>query len=148
MNMKMEHISQYLNKPVGEPKPQTLARRTGKKTRFFIDNELLMLGYAAKYRKMSLIDVYCVLARHANAKSQMCFPSYETIMHLSGVKNRNAVVKALKKLEELNIVRIFHSKGRHSNKYLLQDVSVWKKEEGITSDTVKPYQTYHGIDRF
>lgn len=141
MKMRMEHIGQHL------AKPQTLARRHKKKTRLFIDNEFFACGYAAKYRKLSLVDVYCVLAKYANYKSQMCYPSYETIMRESGLKNRNSVVKSLKKLEELNIVRIFHSKGRGSNKYFLQDASVWVKEKSITGDTVQPYQTHHGIYR-
>ena len=147
MKMNMEQISKYLNKPLDKPKPRTLARCSGKRTRFYIDNEFLMWGYAAKYRKMSLIDVYCVLAKYANAKSQKCLPSLQTIIRESGIKNRNTVVKALKKLEELDIVKILHSKGRLPNLYLLQDTSIWARE-GITDDTVQRYQTHYGVDRF
>ena len=141
MKMHMEHITKNL------PKAQTLARKKQKKTRFYIDNEFLAWGYAAAYRKSSLIDVYCVLAKYANYSSQLCFPSYETIIRETGLKNRNAVKKALDKLEELKIVRIFHSKGRGSNKYILQDVSLWVKERGITGDTVERYQSHHGVHR-
>ena len=148
MKMNMEHLSNYLNKPVKKYEPETLARQSGKKTRFYIDNEFLLWGYAAKYRKeMSLIDVYCVLARHANAKSQSCFPSLKTIMEMSGVLNKNTVIKALKKLEELNIVKILRSTGRHPNKYLLLDPSVWVKEKGIKDDNVQRCQKYHGVDQ-
>lgn len=142
MKIRMEHNAQRL------PKPQTLARRHKKKTRLFIDNEFFSKGYAAQYRKLSLIDVYCVLAKHANYQSQLCFPSYEKIMRESGLKNRNAIAKAINKLEELNIIQVFRSKGRGANKYLLQDTSVWIGEKGITGDTVEPYQRHHGIYRF
>lgn len=141
MKMSMEHISQKLNKR------DTLARREKKRTRFFVDNEFLERGYAAKYRKISLIDIYCVLAKHANYKSQLCFPSIKKLIEQSGVKNRNTVLAALKKLEELNIIKVFHSKGRWANKYLMQDPTVWLKEDGITDGTVEPYQGHHGIHR-
>ena len=127
---------------------RTLARTLKKKTRLFIDNEFFALGYAAKYRKLSLIDVYCVLAKYARYSSQVCFPSYETIMRESGIKNRNSIANALKKLEELKIIRVLHSKGKWTNKYLLQDTSAWVKEKGITGNTVERYQTHYGIDRF
>ena len=111
--MSIDHISQKLNKR------DTLARREKKRTRFYIDNEFLARGYAAKYRKISLIDIYCVLAKYANYTTQMCYPSIQTLIRESGVKNRNTVMKALKKLEELKIIKIFHSKGRWNNKYRL-----------------------------
>lgn len=141
MTMKMLMEAQHTEK-------HSFLLREHKKTRFFIDNEFFKWGYAAKYRKLSLIDVYCILAKHANHKSQMCFPSYETIMKESGIKNKNSLAKALQKLEELNIVRVLHSTGKHSNKYLLQDVSVWVRENGITDNTVQRYQKYHGVDSF
>lgn len=128
-------------------KPHTLARRLKKKTRFFVDNEFFEFGYAAKYRKQSVLDVYCVLAKYANYKKQTCFPSYERIMSESGIKNKNTAVNAVKKLEELNVITIWHSKGHSPNVYLLQDTSVWIREKSITGDTVEPYQRHYGVHR-
>ncbi len=141
--MSMKINMEILN----QTKRPTLARKRGKKTRLYIDNEFLAEGYAAKNRKLSLVDVYAVLCKYANAKKQTCFPSIETIMRESGLKNRNAVVKALKKLEELNIINVWHSLGRSPNHYFLNDTSVWLKEDGTTRDTVEQYQKHHGTIR-
>lgn len=124
-----------------------LQRQKVKKSRFYIDNEFLERGYAAKFRKLHLLDIYCALARRANYKTQRCFPSYEDIMELTGLKNKNAVAVALRKLEELNIIFVYHSKGRRSNQYILQDVEVWLKPDGSTYETVIQYQTNRKVDR-
>lgn len=110
-------------------------RRPNKKTRFFIDNEYLEKGYAKKF-STATFAVYAVLARHANARAQTCFPSIPTIMQKGGIGNRNTVVAALKQLEEYNIIAVDHSKGRQSNFYTLLDVQHWRALNSITSDTV------------
>ncbi len=125
-----------------------VARPKIRKKRFYIDNEFLANGYASYFRKLSLLDVYCVLAKYANHQSQICFPSIDTIIQESGVKNRNTVVKAINKLEELNLIRVFRSKGRSSNRYFLLDNMVWLKFNSDTGDTVKPYQTNRVVNVF
>ena len=45
-------------------------RMKKKNTRFFIDNEFFAKGYAAKLKSKRVLDVYCVLAKYANAKTQ------------------------------------------------------------------------------
>ncbi len=117
-----------------------LKRRKDKKTRFYIDTEFIINGYASKYRNISLIDIYSVLAMHANYKTQICFPSIAKIIEESGVKNRNTIFKALKKLEELNMIKIFSTKGRNANRYILLDSKLWRRLNDITGNTVEQYQ--------
>lgn len=88
-----------------------------KKTRFYVDNEVLEI-YGPKL-KSSGIAIYCALARHANSKTQSCFPSYPRIMKLSGVGKRNTVSKYLKILEELGLIIIDRNKKREPNVYFL-----------------------------
>lgn len=121
------------------------ARRKNKKTRLYIDKEFISSGYASEYRKFSLIDIYTSLAYYANYESQKCFPSIETIMHNTGLKNRNKVIKGIKKLEELNIIFVTRSKGKKSNEYMLLDPSCWKKINSITGDTVQQYQKQRNV---
>jgi hypothetical protein len=117
-----------------------MRRRKNKKTRFYIDKEFFEKGYASKYRKELILNVYCVLAKYANYETQVCFPSIATIMIDSGIKNKNSVMTALKILSKLNIINITHSKGRYSNTYMLLDAKSWRDPNSITGDTVEPYQ--------
>jgi hypothetical protein len=114
-------------------------RRREKKTRFYIDNEYLDKGYAKAF-STSISMVYAVLARHANARNQTCFPSIETIMRKGGIGNRNTVVAAIKKLEEYNFIVVDHSKGRRSNLYVLLDSQHWKSINDINFDMVAKEQ--------
>jgi len=141
----MEHIQEKLNRyrltnNLSEP-----VRRKDKKTRYYIDNEFLADGYAAVFRKISLIDIYSVLAKYANYRKQECFPSIQTIIRESGVKNRNTVMKAIKKLEELKIIKVFSSKGRKSNRYVLLDTDIWVRIDRITGDMVQQYQSKNKV---
>ncbi len=111
-------------------------RRLQKKGRFYIDNEIVDHGYLKVLKKKWLI--YTVLARHANAKAQLCFLSYETIMRESGVINRNQVRKSLDVFEMLNMIAVRQEKGRRSNVYYLIDSSQWKLATSIIYDTGKP----------
>lgn len=108
-------------------------RRLQKKGRFYIDNEIVDRGYLKVLGKKWL--VYTVLARHANAKAQLCFVSYETIMREGGTTNRNQVRKSLDMLEALNMIAVGHAKGMRSNIYYLIDSSQWKSATSITCDT-------------
>lgn len=115
--------------------PTPLRRPKGKQTRYFVDNEFLEGGYAARFRKYHILPVYAVLCRHAKADAQTCFPSYKQVMKLTGLTNRNRVSLALRILEALNIIFIEHSAGRQSNRYLLLRTELWKSPDSITVDT-------------
>lgn len=103
--------------------PNFQIRRQGKRTRYYIDNELL--ARCGKILKPHGIAIYNVLAKYANSRTQSCFPSYETIMSHTGIGKRKTITKYLKRLEKLNIIAIEHSKGRKPNRYYLLDVGCW-----------------------
>jgi len=112
-----------------------LVRDNKKKTRFFVDNELLEKGYAETLKRG--IILYCVLCKYANSKTQICFPGYDTIIKESGIKNRNNITGFINALEYLNIIRIERFKGKKPNIYHLLDISQWKPLNSIPIDTVK-----------
>jgi len=106
-----------------------------KKTRLFIDNEYFSKGYTAQF-PTSVLTIYAVLAKYANAEHQTCFPAIPTIMREGGIGNRNTIVKALKILEAYCIVNISHSRGRTSNLYTLLHTDAWKPINSINFDTI------------
>lgn len=108
---------------------------TGKKSRYFIDNEFLKDDYVNIHRYA--LNVYSVLSMHANHKSQTCFPSIKTITRESSVKNRNTVLKVIKILESYNIISVTRSSGRKPNIYTLIDSKLWIKRDGIPKLTHK-----------
>jgi DNA-binding transcriptional regulator GbsR (MarR family) len=112
-----------------------LVRDKNKKTRFYIDNEFLEKGYVNLLGRKCL--VYFALARHANAESQSCFPSYEIIMKETGIHNRNVVAKTINALEYLNMIGIKRMKGRKRNVYYLIDSSFWKPLNKRVIENVK-----------
>ena len=73
-----------------------LVREKGKRTRFYIDNEFLKLGYAAAVRH--LLSVYGVLCKYAHAETQKCWPALDTIMKEGGGSNRRTVLIVIKTL--------------------------------------------------
>lgn len=111
-----------------------LVRTRDKKSRFYIDNEFFNNGYAELLGRKAL--VYFVLAKYANARTQTCFPSYETLMKQSGVKHRSLIPKVLRALIHLRLIAVKRSKGRHSNRYYLLDVSEWKPLDSTICGTV------------
>jgi DNA-binding HxlR family transcriptional regulator len=120
-------------------------RVSRKKTRFYVDNEILE-NYAHILKPFG-IAIYCVLARHANNKTQSCFPSYEKIMKSSGIGRRNTVTKNLKLLEKLGLIVIKTSNGYTSNHYWLLNV---KSNTQISSSyAIKQYpeRTHNSIER-
>lgn len=130
-NMIIQDLRKTLNKNF-----EGLHIRPSKKnTRLFIDNEYFEKGYARLLPK-SVLAVYCVLAKYANHETQTCFPSIETMMRESGIKNRNTVIKALKILEAYRIIYIEHSKGGLPNQYALLNSDAWKEPNSINTDTV------------
>lgn len=87
--------------------------------------------------KRPITQVYCVLAKYANEKTQSCFPSYETISKDAGIKNRQTISSALRVLEAFDIISIRHGTGRNvSNVYFLLQPSVWKVANSVMVDTV------------
>ena len=105
------------------------------KERFYIDNKIVDLNYLNFLGRGA--SVYISLARHARHETQIAFPSYETIMRESGIKNRNTISKAIRMLEKLNMIRIRKSSRRKSNNYYMIDRSEWKSPSSITSDTTR-----------
>ena len=106
-------------------------RIRGKKTRFFIDNEYLGWGYAKNLSKHATL-AYIALARHANAKTQACFPSMETIVREVGICNKRYVSRGIKELEKYNIIFVDRPTKRGVNVYHLLDTERWKRLPGIT----------------
>jgi len=138
--MTMEPIGNILNKKKWQPKLDSLEglpiRPPVKQTRFYLDNEYIEKGYAAIFPD-STTAVYCILAKFAHHKKQICFPAAKTIMELGGITNRSTVFKALKILESYNIIAIIHrSKGRVPNVYALLETSRWISINSLPFETV------------
>lgn len=109
-------------------------RRPNKQGRFYIDNEVIDRDYLKVFDKALLL--YLILAKHANAKNQGCFITYETIMKEGGITNRNSISKNLKILSALNMIIIKNMKGTRCNFYYLVDNSKWKPANSIRIDTI------------
>jgi len=96
---------------------------------FWLDNEYLN-GYA-KHLGVYCTSVYISLCRHANNKTQTCFPSMKLIAEENGMSTKT-VERATKTLEEWNIISITRSKkedGTQANNiYTLTSKSVWKNK--------------------
>lgn len=97
---------------------------------FWLDNEYLN-GYA-KHLGTTCTVVYISLCRHSDNKTQECFPSMDTIAEENGMK-RNAVSRAIKKLEDWNIISVKKeydkkTKKRKNNVYTLLAKSEWKEK--------------------
>ena len=67
-----------------------IVRDRNKKSRFYIDNEFYSLGYAAAVNHLA--SVYSVLCKYANAETQRCWPSIDTILKETGLTNRRVVL--------------------------------------------------------
>lgn len=94
-----------------------------KKTRYWIDNEFIEQAYMAKLHA-SVTKVYAVLARHANARTQTCFPSLATIGKEAGITGRSTIIEAIRTLERYAIIDVIRSPHK-SNRYLLRDCRTW-----------------------
>jgi hypothetical protein len=104
-----------------------------KKTRYWIDNEYIERGYMRTFVG-SVTLVYDVLARHANARTQTCFPSIKTISKEAGLGSRRIVIEAIRTLERYAIIAVVRRPHR-ANEYLLRDCRTWIPLEGFTKDT-------------
>lgn len=112
-------------------------RRHNKKNRAYIDNEYFEKDYARIFPH-SVLVVYCLLCKHANYQTQQCFPTIDTLMKYSGIRNKNTLIEAIKYLEIFNLIKVnHHSKGRVPNNYTMIDSSQWKEIDDNKFDTVK-----------
>jgi hypothetical protein len=115
--------------------PDFPIRRKGKQKRFFVDNEYYEWGYAKNLSKHATL-VYFSLAKHANAKTQACFPGMEKIVREGGICNNRYVSKGLKELERYNLIFVNRPGKRMVNNYYLLDTSVWKKLPGFEKENI------------
>ena len=95
---------------------------------FIIDNDYVKLY--AKYLGVTATAVFNSLNMHADSEGK-CFPSMELIAEQHNI-NRHTVSKALKKLEEWNMINIAREynrklKKRKNNVYKLIPKERWKK---------------------
>lgn len=123
----------------------TEIRGRGKKTRFYVDNEILELY--GPILKPHGIALYVALARHANSNTQICFPSYERLIRCSGIGNRNTISKKLQLLEDIGLIRIKHSNGRGSNYYKLLHVGPRGSNSIGKAQQQYQYRTYNSSKR-
>ena len=110
-------------------------RPRDKKNRTFLDNEWFERGYASTF-SWGVSITYFVIAKYANARTQSCFPSTETIMRNGGM-SRGTVFSSTKILESHNVISVRRSKGRQPNVYTLLDCRVWPPPNGTVSGTVR-----------
>lgn len=111
----------------------TMQRPKIKPNRFYIDNEYITHWYMRTF-EMSVSLVYNVLARHANSKTQIAYPSIAKIMEGSGIASRRTVISAIKTLERYKLIDVIRSTHR-VNRYTLRDCRTWLPIEGFPQDT-------------
>jgi hypothetical protein len=103
----------------------------------YLHNKYLEDGYMAAFPSTTTL-VYCVLAKYANARTQRCFPAYETIAREAGVHNRQTISTALRILEACGLIYIRHGKGGNTpNVYVLLEPSNWQLPDSVTVDTLR-----------
>lgn len=91
---------------------------------FWLENSLIDRTDLELVEKM----LYIVLARYANNTTSECFPSEDTLIIGTGVKDKRTIRKYIKNLEEKGLIQVIRSKGK-SNRYFLKNV-----EKVVTSD--------------
>ncbi|HRH25272.1 MAG TPA: helix-turn-helix domain-containing protein [Candidatus Paceibacterota bacterium] len=111
-------------------------REARQKGWFFIDN--IFVDSFAKKLKTSGIVVYMSLCRHADNKTQECFPTMEGIAKQHGI-SKSTVIRAIKRLEEFNLIHVEREVTERENgvqkknRYTLLDKNVW---QGVTDETL------------
>ena len=80
---------------------------------FMIDNDYVTLY--AKHLGVMATAVYTSLLKHADIETNRCWPSMELIAEQHGI-HRKSVSKALKKLEEWNIISTARAIDRKNKK--------------------------------
>lgn len=101
----------------------SIPRPRNKPTRYWIDNEFIEKQYLAKFHA-SVSKVYAVLVRHANSRTQECYPSLATIAKKSGIVSRSTIISAIRTLERYAIIDVIRSPHK-PNHYLLRDCRTW-----------------------
>ena len=117
----------------------SIPRPRKKPTRYWIDNEFIEQEYLAKLHA-SVSKVYAVLARHANARTQVCYPSLATIAKESGVVSRSTVIDAVRTLERYALIDVIRSPHK-SNHYLLRDCRTWLPIADQSDEMTTPEET-------
>ena len=113
--------------------------RRGNK-RYFIDNILLRGGWGKAIGPYG-IAVYNALCIHADADSQDCWPSHQTIADLTGMSRRQ-VVREVAKLEAYNIIASKPSENYDSKTYILLAYDEW-----LPVDAIDVTHSHRGCDR-
>jgi len=94
---------------------------------------VLRLGEVAKTERCpSLFPVYLALLFHADRKGK-CFPSYQRIKEISGIRSDASVRKALLLLEKYGFIKKQPRHGRHGNSTYYLQTSI--NEEAFTEET-------------
>lgn len=112
-----------------------IVRNRIKKTRFYTDNEFLEKDYAAFLGRRA--EIYYCLVKHANSETQTCWPSYQTIMKETGIKDRNVIVQTLNALQYLKLIAIKGPPLRKSNTYYILSHLQWRELTSIARNTAK-----------
>lgn len=102
-------------------------RDTRKKSFFIVDNETvdIMLSKIGA----NAFTTYCILCRHSD-KKQKSFPSQSSILKKLGLKDRKSIQKAIKTLQDNNMINVKQIKEEGTGKfmhnlYTLIDKSKW-----------------------
>jgi DNA-binding MarR family transcriptional regulator len=104
--------------------------REKRRTHYFdVDNDYIK-SYA-KHLGVMCTAVYTSLCMHSDYETQRCWPSMSTIAEQHGIE-RHTVSRALKKLEEWNIIKIARAidrknRKRKNNIYTLLSKEVWRE---------------------
>ena len=105
---------------------------------FFIDNEFVD-RYASTFGPY-VSAVYLGLARHANNRTQACFPSQRLLSKKLRISERK-VRDAIKILEKYDLIAVRKRKigesKYHNNEYVLRDKSQWRPPAHGAADLKK-----------
>lgn len=101
-------------------------RSKRKERRYYIDNEFILLGYAARVGPYAGM-VYNVLCCRADNQTQTSYPGKQSIADDAGISLEECK-RAIKTLEQYHLIHVLREKkgkGWKSNTYTLLDVSDW-----------------------
>lgn len=101
-------------------------RSKRKERRYYIDNEFILLGYAARLGPFCTA-VYNVLCCRADNTTQSSYPGKQSIANDAGMSLEQCK-RAIKLLERYHLIHVLREKkgdGWKSNTYTLLDVSDW-----------------------
>lgn len=110
--------------------------------RYFIDNFFIRAGYGASVGPFG-IAAYNALCVAANADTQECWPSYQTIASQTGMSRRQAI-ESIATLIDLQIVESERNPYT-SNTYTLAHKDHWKALEGSAQDALPSAQGALGV---